>query len=142
MSDLLKDIQETAALAVSRFQERAGGRLDFSEDSLSAIEELVDDASEFYDTFSEEQIGTIVEYFGCYILEVARLAFGGEYKWIESSAEPVLVTGEPACHIAIAVWGKVRGRLAGDRADNLPFFFKGFAEEARAMTPGRHVLFA
>jgi hypothetical protein len=31
---------------------------------------------------------------------------------------------------------KVRGRLSGDAADNIPFFYSGFAERVRRAEPG------
>jgi hypothetical protein len=38
-------------------------------------------------------------------------------------------------------WDKVAGRLKGDKADSIPFFWQGFAERARERKPGTDVLF-
>ena len=38
-------------------------------------------------------------------------------------------------------WDKVRGRLGGDEADNLPFFYDGFAERVRRAAPGIRALY-
>jgi hypothetical protein len=46
-------------------------------------------------------------------------------------AREELVVGEPAFRVAIMTWDKVRGQLSGDPADNIPFFYTGFAERVR-----------
>ena len=61
--------------------------------------------------------------------------------WHEPHDQPVLVVGEPAFHVALMTWNKVRGRLGGDAADNLPFFYDGFAATARQAVPGRRVIY-
>jgi hypothetical protein len=48
----------------------------------------------------------------------------------------VLVVGDPVCHIGLHATDKVRGRLGGDTADNIPFFYSGFAARARRREPG------
>jgi len=82
-----------------------------------------------------------VQQVGCYVLEVARRAYGGTYYWHLEGEQPVLVVGEPDAHVAIMTWSKVVGRLTGDVGDNLPFFFDGFAEKAAAPEPGSSVMF-
>ena len=82
----------------------------------------------------------VAEDFGCYVLEVGRRAFGGRYLWHDGRRQPVLVVGEPACRVAILAWDKCRGRLLGEEADNIPFFFAGFAERVRRLEPGTDVL--
>jgi hypothetical protein len=77
-----------------------------------------------------------VQYAGCYILEVARRAHGGTFYWHEARAQPVLVVGEPAYHVALLTWDRVRRRLAGDPADNIPFLYAGFAERVRRAVAG------
>jgi hypothetical protein len=54
---------------------------------------------------------------------------------------PVLVVGEPAFRVALLTWDRVRARLSGDAADNIPFFYAGFAERVRQGEPGSDVLF-
>lgn len=141
MSELLVEVQNTAEKALAAFQDRAEGKLDFSEASLEIVEEMLAEAAEFRDDLPEAQIDSLVQMFGCYILEVGRRRFGGEYLWHDQQQEPVLVVGEPLTHIAIATWGKVRGRIAGDEANNIPFFFSGFANDAAEATPGKRVLY-
>jgi hypothetical protein len=38
-------------------------------------------------------------------------------------------------------WDKVKGRLSGDPADNLPFFFEGFAQRAQNAEAGTRALY-
>ena len=53
----------------------------------------------------------------------------------------MLVVGEPAFRVAMIARDKVRGRLSGDRGDNLPFFYQGFAERVRRAEPGDDALY-
>ncbi len=138
MSDALSEIQNQAERASLLFQERG---LDFSEASLEVVAELLAEAAVDLDDRSTEQLSALVELFGCYILEVGRRQYGGEYFWLEDRHEPLLVVGEPTTHIAIASWGKVRGRLNGDESDNIPFFYKGFADYARRRPPRKRIVF-
>lgn len=141
MSTVLDDVVSTAKRAVTTFHERSNDGLDFSEDSLSIVEEMLAEASDYVGEMPQSQVSGLVRLIGCYILEVARAAYGGEYSWIDDTRGPVLVVGEPETHIAISTWDKVRGRLSGDLADNIPFFYQGFAEMARKGPPGQRTLF-
>jgi len=141
MTDLKNEITRMAEETVELFQDRAGGSLDFSEESLQAVEELLDDVSDYYPDFSSEQAQRIVRLFGCYILEVAQRAFGGQYFWYDERDQPVLVVGEPDYRIAIIAWDKVHERLSGDPANNIPFFYAGFAERVRSASPGARALY-
>jgi hypothetical protein len=116
-------------------------RLDFSEASLAFVEELLDEASEYVDTSSEDLLSGMAEQFGCYILEVGRRTHGGRYQWYGQRNAPVLVVGEPEFRVAVLTWDKVRGRLSGDKADNIPFFYDGFADRVRTATPGTDALY-
>ena len=82
-----------------------------------------------------------MQQFGCYVLEVARREFGGRYLWHNELQQPVLVAGEPQVHVAMVAWSKVQGRLAGDEADNISFFYSGFAERVTNAQAGTHVLY-
>jgi hypothetical protein len=141
MSTVLDDVVSTAKRAVTTFYERSNDGLDFSEDSLSIVEEMLAEASDYVGEMPQLQVSGLIQLLGCYILEVARTAHGGEYAWIDDTRGPVLVVGEPETHIAISTWDKVRGRLSGDPADNIPFFYQGFAEMARKRPPGQRTLF-
>ena len=141
MSTVLDDVIRTAQRAVDTFHDRAAGGLDFSEGSLAIVESMLDEASRYVGDMAPAEVSGLVRLLGCYVLEVARKAHGGEYGWIDEAKGPVLVVGEPATHIALATWDKVRSRLHGDPGDNIPFFYQGFSDQARARPGGKRVLF-
>jgi len=141
MSELEAQVREKANLAVAQFQDRAGGQLDFSSDSLVMVEEMLDEASQYIDQMPPADVTALVQLLGSYLLEVARTAHGGKFLWHQENDQPVLVVGEPSHHIAIMTFDKVRGRLNGDKADNIPFFYQGFDERVRSAKPGARVLY-
>lgn len=53
----------------------------------------------------------------------------------------MLVVGEPRFRVAILTWDKTKGRLLGDEADNIPFFYAGFAGCVRSATDGVDALY-
>jgi hypothetical protein len=137
-------MSEELAREVGRFAQGVAGEvasLDYSEASLALVEELLDEASDHVDTMSEQTVRNLAEQIGCYILEVARRMYGGRYQWYGDRNAPVLVVGEPEFRVAMHTWDRVRGRLAGDEADNIPFFYDGFARRVRSATPGTDVLY-
>jgi hypothetical protein len=141
MDELTRDIANTAANVVEMCASRDGTRLDYSEASLTAVEDMLAEASAFAADMTPDQLTTLAQDFGCYILEVGRREFGGRYYWFEQRDQPVLVVGEPAFRVALLGWDRVRGRLSGDEGDNIPFFYAGFAERARQARPGDDALY-
>lgn len=141
MSDLDTEVAKAAQRAVQAATDRGGTTLDFSEASLTIVEEILAEAAQYASQMPECTLQTLSEDFGCYILEVARRAHGGAYLWQKEVGEPVLVVGNDESHVAITSWGKVRGRLSGDEADNIPFFYQGFADRVRKSEPGVRVLY-
>lgn len=141
MNAIQQEVTTAAERAVTSLQARAGGRLDWSIASLEAVDEMLEEASTYVADLDEAVVTGLVQQLGCYVLEVGRRAFGGEYFWHDEGEQPILVVGEPAAHVAIMTWSKVVGRLTGDVADNIPFFFNGFAEKAAAPEAGANVLF-
>lgn len=141
MTTVLQDVVDTAKRAVDTFYDRSGGGLDFSESSLVIVEEMLAEASVYISEMSQSEISSLAQLFGCYVLEVARTTYGGEYAWLDEARGPVLIVGEPTTHIAIATWSKVRGHLSGDAADNIPFFYQGFADMASILPGGKRTLF-
>ncbi|MEP6754413.1 MAG: hypothetical protein ABJA67_02845 [Chthonomonadales bacterium] len=136
-NDTFEDaMSEIAADAVDKFGVQAGNGLDLTPGSLAAVESLLSELSERSGDLTVEQESEIVQLLGAYILEVGRREFGGKYSWYEAGNEPVLVVGQPVFSIAMIPGDKVRGRLRGDEADNIPFFYDGFAERARRAEPG------
>jgi hypothetical protein len=119
----------------------SGENLDYSEASLAAVEAMLEEAGEFFPEMPEETQTNVVQNFGCYILEVGRRQFGGEYLWHPQYKEPVLVVGEPEFHIGLAAWSKVRGRLQGDKGNNIPFHYAGFANSVREAKSGTRKIY-
>ncbi|MBN6207464.1 hypothetical protein JYK21_13400 [Ralstonia pickettii] len=141
MDELLQEVERLAAKALTDFNDRAEGRLDFSEASLQIVEEMLAEAALYRQDLEVDVIEGLVTRFGCYILEVGRRQFGGTYSWLEERSQPVLVVREPEAHIALMTWDRVRGRISGDAGDNIPFFFEGFAQRARTAPTGTRALY-
>lgn len=141
MNAILEEVIAAAERAVVSLQARAGGRLDYSVASLEAVDEMLVEVSGYVADLDEAVVTGLVQQLGCYVLEVGRKAFGGEYFWHDEGEQPILVVGEPAAHVAMMTWSKVVGRLTGNVGDDIPFFFNGFAEKAAQPEPGSNVLF-
>ncbi len=141
MNTVHEEVAAAADRAVASLQARAGGRLDFSVDSLKAVDEMLEEASAYVADLDEAVVTGLVQQVGCYVLEVGRRAFGGDYYWHEEGEQPILVVGEPEAHVALMTWSKVVGRLTGDVGDDIVFFFHGFAEKAARPEPGANVLY-
>lgn len=141
MNEIEQQVLEKAERAVKHLRDRSNGALDYSVSSLSVVESLLAEASDFTDKLPDSQVDALVQMFGSYILEVGRREFGGKYCWHDGCDQPILVVGEPDHKIAIMAFDKVRGRLAGDEADNIVFFYQGFASLVRAAKPGTNVLY-
>jgi len=141
MGELPEQIARSAANAIAMCETRKRGRLDYSEASLATVEEMLAEAAGLATKLTPEQLTTLAQDFGCYIMEVARREFGGRYLWYNQRDQPVLVVGEPGFRVAIIAWDKVRSRVGGDVGDNIPFFYAGFAERARRATPGDDALY-
>ncbi len=139
---LAASVARSAAKLVALCGERgADAGLDYSQASLTIVEKMAEEAARWRSTLPPDQLTNLIQDTGCYLLEVGRREFGGEILWHEPRGQPVLVIGEPIYHVALMTWDKVRGRLSGDQADNLAFFYDGFAEKARQATPGTRALY-
>jgi hypothetical protein len=141
MNAIQDQVTAAADHAVMSLQARAGGRLDFSVASLKAVDEMLVEVSAFVADLEEDVVTDLVQQLGCYVLEVGRRAYGGQYFWHEEGEQPILVVGEPEAHVALMAWSKVTGRITGDEGDDIVFFFDGFAAKAAAPEPGSNVLF-
>ncbi len=131
--DFAKKVAGCAEQAVDASRQRGGGVLDYSEESLKIVEEMLEEiAAGGVDAKSE----SLVTVFGSYILEVGRRQFGGRYSWYQKGNQPVLVVGAPHFRIAIITFDRVRSRIRGNREDNIPFFFDGFSSQVRKAKPG------
>ena len=141
MNAIQEEVVTAAERAVASLQGRAGGRLDFSIASLAVVDEMLAEVSAYVADLDESVVTGLVQQLGCYVLEVGRRAFGGEYFWHDEGEQPILVVGEPAAHVALMTWSKVVGRLTGDAGDDIVFFFDGFAAKAEHPEAGAKVLF-
>ena len=141
MNAIQEEVTTAAERAVTSLQARAGGRLDWSVASLVAVDEMLAEVSGYVADLDEGVVTGLVQQVGCYVLEVGRRAYGGEYFWHDEGEQPILVVGEPAAHVALMTWSKVVGRLTGDVGDDIVYFFSGFAQKAEHPEPGSNVLF-
>ncbi len=96
-----------AEAAVKQLQSWTDLPLDYSPESLEAVEDLLETAS--HQALNEQTQAALVELLGCYILEVGMREFGGKYAWSEERNQFVLVVGEPEFSVAIMTKGRVRG---------------------------------
>jgi hypothetical protein len=126
---------DLAAEGVDFFEVRFDG-FDYSVASLAVIDELLEEASDFFEDMDSERQDQIVEQIGAYIFEVARRNFGGRYFWYDARNQPILVTGLPDFEISLLAYDKVRGRLENGAEDNIPFFFEGYADRVKNAKPG------
>ena len=141
MNAILEEVTTAAECAVTSLQARAGGRLDYSPVSLAAVDEMLVEVSAYAAELDEAVVTGLVQQLGCYVLEVARRAYGGTYYWHDEGEQPILVVGEPDAHVALMTWSKVVGRLTGDEGDDIVYFFDGFAQKAATPEPASNVLF-
>ena len=141
MNAILEEVTTAAERAVTSLQARAGGRLDYSPASLAAVDEMLVEVSGYAAELDETVVTGLVQQLGCYVLEVARRAYGGTYYWHDEGEQPILVVGEPDAHVALMTWSKVVGRLTGDEGDDIVYFFDGFAQKAATPEPASSVLF-
>ncbi len=141
MNAIHEEVATAAERAVTSLQARAGGRLDYSVASLQAVDEMLVEVSAYVAELDEAVVTGLVQQLGCYVLEVGRREYGGEYYWHEEGEQPILVVGEPAAHVALLAWSRVVGRLTGDEGDDIVFFFDGFAAKAAQPEPGDNVMF-
>jgi hypothetical protein len=140
MSAPVDEVTRLAEEAVTAFQERANGSLDYSIASLVMIDEILAESAPLSKNWKPENLDWLIQLIGCYILEVARRAHGGKIYWFKSRNQPVLAVGEPHFKIALLTWDRVRQRLAGDHADNIPFYFDGFSQRVLNAVDGDDVL--
>jgi hypothetical protein len=130
---LASQVAKLAMNAVALASEH-GVALDFTEGSLEALDRCLGQFAAA--SISDEEKERATQLFAAYLLEVGRRAHGGYFQWWYERKAPVLCVGDPDCHIGMLAIDKVRGRIGGDDADNIPYFYAGFAERARRRKPG------
>ena len=135
LDDFTRDMIKSADFFVNSKSDRFKG-LDFSVDSLVIVENVLDEAADFYNDMSEEQRQNLVSTVGSYIFEVARRNFGGKYYWYDHLNQPIFVTGQPDFETSILAFDKVKGRLENGAEDNIPFYFAGYVEGVKNKKSG------
>lgn len=126
-NEFTKDIMVNASFFKENYENRYNG-LDFSVKSLNIVDQILEDASDFYEEMNEDQRQNIITKAGSYIFEVARQNFGGKYFWYNNLNQPILVTGQPQFEMSFLAFEKVKGRLKNGSEDNIPFFFEGYVQ--------------
>jgi hypothetical protein len=121
------EITSNANAFRDKHNERYQG-LDFSVKSLSVLDKILEDVSDFYEDMDDIQQKNIVSKAGSYIFEVAKQNYGGKYYWYDNLNQPILVTGQPEFEMSFLAFEKVKGRLENGYEDNIPFFFEGYTE--------------
>ncbi|HEX7846569.1 MAG TPA: hypothetical protein VF476_12280 [Chitinophagaceae bacterium] len=132
----IHDSAANAERIVSSFNDKYDGAFDYSEKSLEALDELLDNFADFKDQMDDGMKEDLIEQAGSYIFEVARRNYGGRYFWYDPGNQPIFVTGIPAFEIALLAFDKVRMRIENGQEDNIPFFFKGYSERVKNAKPG------
>lgn len=135
LDDFTKDMIKSADFFVSSSSDRFAG-LDYSVKSIEVIDNVLEEASDFYDDMNEDQKNNVVNSVGSYIFEVARKNFGGRYFWYDKLNQPILVTGQPDFEVSILAFEKVKGRLVNGKEDNIPFYFAGYVERVKNRQSG------
>ncbi|MBC7862722.1 MAG: hypothetical protein IAF38_07080 [Bacteroidia bacterium] len=110
--------------------------LNYSEESLSELDSLLEDFSDFADQDDEEMKSDFIAQAGSYIFEVARRIYGGKYYWYDPLDQPIFVTGQPNFEISFLAFEKIKGRIENGAEDNIPYFFKGYTERIKNAKPG------
>lgn len=77
MTDIQDEVARMASCAVDALHGHPAGALDFSRKSLEVIEAALAEAAPYHSEIPRDQSRTLVQQFGCYVLEVARREFGG-----------------------------------------------------------------
>jgi len=130
-NDMVKIADNFVNNTVSKFN-----GLDFSVKSLDVVDNVLEEASDFYEEMNEQQRQNLITSVGSYIFEVARRNFGGRYFWYDHLNQPILVTGQPDFEVSIIAFDKVKGRLENGKEDNIPFYFAGYVERVQNKQSG------
>ncbi|MBD8389006.1 hypothetical protein [Dysgonomonas sp. BGC7] len=125
LKQFTSDMQANAAALVKQFSET---NLDFSIDSLQALDEIIEENMHFFKQADDETKRKMIIKIGSYIFEVARRNFGGRYFWYDRLDQPILVTGQPEFEMSLLAYEKVKGRFMNGTEDNIPFFFDGYVQ--------------
>lgn len=140
-NELYEEIQAWAQNAIFNSPTWSINQLDYSEKSISVVELILNEMSENSLLLTEEQITMITQEYGCYLLLTTHKLYGGEFFWNGEHEQPMLIVGEPEASIILLTWYKVKGRLLGDKLDNVAYFIEEFSKAAFAPEAGTQLLY-
>lgn len=140
-NELYQEIQAWAQNAIFNSPTWSINQLDYSEKSISVVEIILNEMAEKSLGLSDEQIVMMSQEYGCYLLLTAYRLYGGEFFWNDENEQPMLIVGEPEACIVLLTWNKMRGRLLGDKADHVAYFFDEFSKDARHPEQGKNVIY-
>ena len=129
--EFMNDMTANADRFQRVYNERLGNTLDFSLESLSSLDDLLEQFHQNLHDVDAEMKEDLIAHAGSYIFEVARRNYGGKFFWFEPLNQPILVTGIPEFEISITAFDKVRTRLENGKEDNIPFYFKGYESRVK-----------
>ena len=135
LDDFAVNMIKSADIFVEQSEQRYKG-LDFSVESLEVIDNILEDASDFFDEMNDDQRNNIINSAGSYVFEVARRNFGGKYFWYDKLNQPILVSGQPEFEVSILALDKVKMRIENGKEDNIPFYFAGYVERVNNKKSG------
>lgn len=115
--------------------------LDYTDESLEVVEEMLAEAAAHGTRMSDEAVLRLAQDVGCYILEVARRNHGGTLRWDNARNEPSVVVSGTQLSITLLCWDKVRARLRDGAANDVAAFYASYVESVRRAKPGDHVIF-
>ena len=141
MYRLNDEVLKCADRVVQMSRDRGSAVLDYTDDSIGLVEDMLSEAAAHANRMTEEALQRLSQDVGCYILEVARRNHGGAYQWAADRNEPALVVGAPLYAITLCCWEKVRDRLRGSGTDNVSLFYAGYVDRVRQAKPGDRAKF-
>lgn len=129
--EFINEMTSNAERITGAYNEMLDGALDFTVNSLIALDELLEQFHENQKDIDEEMKSDVIAQAGSYVFEVARRNYGGKYFWYDQMNQPILVTGQPNFEISIIAFDKVKMRIENGKEDQLPFYFKGYEERVK-----------
>ncbi|ROR44643.1 hypothetical protein [Kitasatospora cineracea] len=121
-----------AADIVTSAAQVSGVRLDYSVGSLAAVDEIIEDFRG--SGIDSGQVGETLFGFGCYVGEVMVRQGGASWREVGGEEVPVfgfpLVVQLPSGQVCNPI-GKVFKRMDNGPEDDLPYFYRVFAEPWR-----------
>src|SRR5215510_3164816 len=131
---LSMDVINAARRVVDSAHQRPASNLDFSPESLPIVEGMLAEAATFAAGLSASTKDSVNH-------SAATSSRWGDGNSEDAISGTINTTRRPGCRRTVVsrcpgVLPRVALRLKGDPADNIPFFYDGFAKRAKAGRPG------